>query len=250
MSLLQQGTVNFASAIQWQTESLAFGPDGFRTTRTGVAQHSVCVTEAELLQADGWEGTVNKEQGPNSRITATIAALDPDNPDTGLLPKWGLDVQFKNVPVEKSQAFRAYITANGGYYGSTFRGISAAVKAAETDDDWTLLDALSSTPKAWAWDIANGITQLEFDAVLRRTNTYASNTGQTADWTDVGKIFTTAQIVALSDPPSGIIGTLPTGYWLKTPAGADDQGDGRVTVNTLWVYGNSDEYPSHRYTYV
>lgn len=90
---------------------------------------------------------------------------------------------------------------------------------------------------------------IELDAVLRRTNTYAQNTAQTADWVDVEKVFTTAQVVALTDPPSSIIGSLPTGYWLKTPASVDDGSDGRYTVSTLWIYGSAEDYPSHQYTY-
>ncbi len=246
---MQQGTIDLSTDIQWEPASLQFGPDGFRTTKVGKAEHAVCVSEAETLQAAGWEGSVSRSQGPISQITATIAALDPDNPDDNLLPKWGLDVQYENVPAAHSQAFKAYIAANGGNNGTTFRSIVAAVEEYESDHVWTLYDALSTTPKAWAYDIIFGGTVREFKAVLRRTNTYAGSTAQTADWVDVGKIFTTAQIIALTDPPSSIIGTLPTTYWQKTPAGVDDGADGRYTVTTLWVAGTVEDYPSHRYTY-
>lgn len=250
MATVQQGTVNLATTINWFADSLYFGPDGFRRTRTGRGTHALCETEAETLQAAGWEGTVTPEGNtPYSQIQATIAALDPSTPDADLVPKWGLDVQVKNVPAEASQAFKSYITANGGNNGTTFRDIVAAVRQYEEDNEWTLYDALGTTPKAWAYDIINKRTVLEFDAVLRRTNTYAQNTAQTADWVDVGKVFTTAQVIALSDPPSSIIGSLPTGYWLKTPAAVDDGTDGRYTVSTLWIYGTAEDYPSHQYTY-
>lgn len=250
MAIVQQGTTNLSSTIQWGPDELAFGPDGFRTTRTGVGQHAICVTEASTLQAAGWEGNVSRiGTSPNSQITATIAALDPDNPDDNLLPKWGLDVQYENVPAELSQSFKAYITANGGNNGTTFRSIVAAVAQYETEQVWTLYDALGTTPKAWAYDIINRRTVREFKAILRRTNTYAGSTSQTADWVDVGKVFTTAQIVALTDPPSSIIGTLPTTYWLKSPAPVDDGADGRYTVTTLWISGTVEDYPSHQYTY-
>jgi len=124
----QQGTINLSSSIQWDESSLQFGPDGFRTTVSGTGDHALCKTEAIALQADGWEGSVAKHQGPLSRITATISTLDPDNPDNDLVTRWDLDVQWSNVPAANSQAFRDYITANGGYYGTTFREIMDAVE--------------------------------------------------------------------------------------------------------------------------
>jgi hypothetical protein len=245
----QQGTINLSTSIQWAPRTLTFGPDGFRTTKTGTAEQSVCEAEAVALQADGWEGQVTQHQGPLSRITATISTLDPDNPDNDLVTRWDLDVQWSNVPAANSQAFRDYITANGGYFGTTFREIMAAVEQYRTDGTWTLLDALGSTPKAWAFDIITGETVYEPDAVLRRSNSYPPNTALTADWTDVRKVFTTSQLTSLSDPPSAIVGTLESGYWLKTSSGSSYGADGRYEVVTSWIYGSASKYPSHRYTY-
>jgi hypothetical protein len=245
----QQGTINLSSSIQWDESSLQFGPDGFRTTVSGTAEHALCKTEAVTLQAQGWEGQVAKHQGPLSRITATISTLDPDNPDNDLVTRWDLDVQWSNVPAANSQAFWAYIEANGGKYGSTFRSIFDAVEQYRNEGTWTLLDALGTTPKAWAFDIITGETVYEPDAVLRRSNSYPPNTALTADWTDVRKVFTTTQLTSLSDPPSAIVGTLESGYWLKTSAGSSYGADGRYEVVTNWIYGGPSKYPNHRYTY-
>lgn len=249
MSEIQQGAVNLETDVQWQAESLSFGPDGFRTTKTGVAFHARARTEATLLQAGGWEGSVDPDNGPISTITATISALDPADPDADLTPKWGMDVQFKNVPAAQSQRFKAYIMATpSGFNGPRFRAIQAAVKQYQDDGTWTLFDLLTTgDDQKWALDIIEDHTLLEFDATLRRTNTYAQNTTQTADWVNVGKVFTTAQVLAIDDPPSSICGTIPTGYWLKTPASVDDGTDGRFTVNTLWLFGTAETYPPHQY---
>lgn len=246
----QQGSINLSSSIQWDESSLSFGPDGFRTTVSGTAEHALCKAEAVTLQADGWEGQVAKHQGPLSRITATISTLDPDNPDDDLVTRWDLDVQWSNVPAANSQAFLDYIASNGGNYGTTMREIMAAVEQYRNEGTWTLLDALAdSTQKAWAFDIINGETVYEPDAVLRRNNSYPPNTSNTADWTDVKKVFTTTQLTSISDPPSAIVGTLESGYWLKTSAGSSYAADGRYEVVTNWIFGTAYKFPSHRYTY-
>lgn len=244
----QQGTINLSTSIQWDESTLTFGPDGFRTTISGTGEHDLCKAEAVILQAGGYEGQVAKHQGPLSRITATISTLDPNNPDADLVTRWDLDIQWSNVPAANSQAFLDYIDANGGKYGTTMRDILAAVEQYRTDGTWTLLDALGSTPKAWAFDIINGETVYEPDAVLSRRNSYPATTTNTADWTDVKSVFTTAQLLALADPPSAIVGTLESGYWLKTSAGSSWAADGRYEVATHWIYGSATRYPTHRYT--
>jgi hypothetical protein len=252
MSASQQGSINLETDVQWQAESLQFGSDGFRTTKNGKAFHARARTEAAALQAAGWEGSVDPDgDSPISNITATIPALDPDNPDDSLNPTWNLDAQFKNVPAAKSQAFKTFIIANGGYNGATFRAIMEAVDAYEKDKDWTLYDALTGFTQAWAFDIINDNSLLELDAVLSRSNNYARSTVHTADWTNVGWIFDTADIIAITDPPNAIIGALPAaGHWLKSPPSLTYGSDGRVTTTNIWIYGTAETYPAHQYPHL
>jgi len=248
MATLQQGT-GTAADIVWERGSWAFGPSGYSKSIVGTGLHASCEALMASYQAAGWEGTCETIQGtPRSRFSATISTLDPANPDTGLVTRWELDVQWSDVPVQNSQSYWAYLESLGAAstYVPRAAAISAAADELSTGEATTLYNALASGDKPWAFDIAQGETNKEPDAVLRRLNSYPPNTAQTADWVDVKKVFTTAQIGLIATPPSAIVGTLETGYWLKTSAGSSYTSDGRYEVATHWILGR---YPSHRYTY-
>jgi len=246
MATIQQGTT---SGIVWERASWGFGPGGFSKTVVGVGLHAACEALLVSYQAAGWEGSCETIQGtPKSRFSATISTLDPTSPDSNLVTRWELDVQWSDVPAQNSKKYWAYLESLGAASTYVPRAVAIIAAADEmsagTGSD--LYTALAAGDKPWALDIALGETVKEPDAVLRRLNSYPPNTTKTADWVDVNKVFTTAQIGAITVPPSAIVGTLETGYWLKTSAGSSYTSDGRYEVATHWIWGR---YPSHRYTY-
>lgn len=237
--MIEQGT---AGEIAQQV-SYNFTPFEQVLTVSYVGNHADVEALVSTYQADGYSGSIQPYAGPKSIITGSKLV-------TGSLEtRWGLDTQFAIEDAKDSLAFHQYLD---GLASDTLRALAiadiSAAAAAFIDGDPSLHDALSdSTQKAWCRDFALNKGYPQVSAVLRRTNIYPVDTSYVSDWTDVGKIWTTAQINALTSAPSAIVGTLPSGrYWLMTPAGIDDDANGRYIVNTHWIYGR---WPSHSYTY-
>lgn len=168
---------------------------------------------------------------------------------SGVRNSWNLDVQWNDKPAGQSNKFRAWFDALATdalrfQFIADSEWIRNGNAATADPDGWATAD---STYKAWAWDVATDATVQEPTAVLRRTITWpAGSSSTTANWTDVNKVWTTAQINSLASPPPAICGTLPTAYWLMLSDEADYGADGRFTASTIWVSGT---YPTHRYTY-
>ncbi len=237
--MIEQGT---AGEIAQQV-SYNFTPFEQVLTVSYVGNHADVEALVSTYQADGYSGTIQPYSGPKSIITGSKLV-------TGSLEtRWGLDTQFEIAEARDSNSFNLYLD---GLASDTLRATAiadiTAAAAAFADGNGALHDALAdSTMKAYCRDFALSKGYPQVTAVLRRTNIYPVDTAFVADWTDVGKVWTTAQINALTSAPSAIVGTLPSGrYWLMTPAGIEDDNSGRYIVNTHWIYGR---WPSHSYTY-
>lgn len=237
--MIEQGT---SGEIE-QAESYSFTPFEQTLTETWIGNHADVAGLVTTYQGLGYSGQVSPYAGPKSVITASKIIAG------SLETRWGLDTQFAIEDAKDCLAFHQYLDglASDALRAAAIANISVAA-AAFIDGDSSLHDALAdSTQKAWCRDFALNKGYPQVSAVLRRTNIYPIDTAYVADWTDVGKVWTTAQINALTSAPSAIIGTLPSGrYWLMTPAGIDDDSAGRYIVNTHWIYGR---WPSHSYTY-
>lgn len=236
----QQGTTGL---IQ-QASTYTSDPRGITTTLSWIGTHSDAYNQMLTYRSAGWQANVMPMSGtPRSVVTATVR-----NEDDTVETIWELDVQWQKVDVEQSQSFNAYMDTLAS-------DTDRAAKIAELQDAadevlksyaTTKFDALGSDDKKWCLSIIRNDAVDEPLAVLRRVNQYPSFTTKFADWTDVNKVFTSAQITS-ADPPSAIVGTLPTAYyWLKTSGGVQYAQDGSFTVTTHWVSGR---YPSHLYTY-
>lgn len=236
---IQQGT---SGAIQ-QTTSWSFSPSGETETVSYIGDHSTLWGMVGTYRAAGWNGNVTPVAGPKSILTATRIAV------ASLTTTWELDVQWSTVEAEDSDKFWEYLD---GLASDTLRAASIAqIKAAadeiRSEGTYTLFSALpNSTEKSWCLDISVGKGVYQPAAVLRRVNAYPRNTSYVNDWADAGKVWTKAQIDALTSAPSAYVGTLPTGSkWLMTPAGASTDGEGKINFTTHWVMGR---YPTHSYT--
>ncbi len=237
----QQGTTG---AIQ-QATSYSGDPRGVTTTVAFIGTHADAATSFNTYRASGWQVNLSPISGsPRSLMTATVR-----NEDDEVVSIWELDVQWTQVSAEECRKFYAYLgtLADDNARGAKLAAIFQAVDEIRNSHASTIFAALGSTDKLWALSFVRGDVVWEPSAVLRRVNQYPSFTTNTADWVDVDKVWTKAQIDDLTDAPAAIIGTLPTGsYWLKTSAGIAYAENGSFTVTTHWVYGN---YPSHLYDY-
>jgi hypothetical protein len=236
---IEQGT---SGAIE-QAESYSFTPFEQTLTETWVGNHAAVQALVSTYQGLGYSGSVTPLQGPKSSITASKIIAG------SLETRWGLDTQFAIVDALDSRKFHIYLD---GLPSDTARAASQAriqLAASQLAEGVTTEhDALASTDeKAWARDAGFNKGYPEVSAVLTRKNMYPVDTAYVTDWADIGKVWTTAQIDALTSAPSAIVGTLPSGrVWLMTPGGIDDDSQGRYIVTTHWVYGR---YPSHAFDY-
>lgn len=84
-------------------------------------------------------------------------------------------------------------------------------------------------------------------ATLRKARVVAANTAHVADWRNVMKYISTANLIACESITATIVGTLSAGDWLKTPAGVLPRGDGLYTVTTEWIYQLPGGWSSYFY---
>lgn len=236
------------AAIKIGTSGLIQQPTTYSFTPAGgqIATYRYVGTQAEAeaeydTQVGNWkEVQVNPLTGGRAELVISVP--------TGVQQTWELDIQWNDKAPGQSNKFRSWFD---GLASDTLRqqfisDVNFLTNNQDTAADPAGWGAADSTYKAWAWDFVtdNGIA--EPSAVLRRTITWpAGDDTTTVDWTDVNKVWTTAQITALTDPPPAIAGTLPTAYWLMLSDSADYGADGRFTASTIWVQGT---YPSHKYT--
>jgi hypothetical protein len=240
----QQGT----TGVIQQATSYSGDIRGVTTTVAFVGAHADAFTQFGTYRVNGWQTTLNPISGsPRSVMTATVR-----NESDTVITIWELDVQWSQVSAEECVKFYAYLAtlADDAARGTKLALVFAAVDEIRNDHASTKFAALGATDKLWALSFVRGDVVWEPAAVLRRVNQYPSFTTKTADWVDVDKVWTVAQLTTgagAHTPPSAIAGTLPAGsYWLKTSAGIAYAENGSFTVTTHWIKGN---FPSHLYDY-
>jgi hypothetical protein len=233
------------AAIKIGTTGLIAQPTTYSFTPAGgqIATYRWVGTQAEVEAeyntrvGDDEELQINTLPGGRAELVSSIP--------TGVQQSWEVDIQWNDRLPGQSNKFRDFFD---GLASDTIR--ATFIADTESLREGTVpvgFSAQSATYQDWAWDIVYDTPIQEPTAVLRRTITWpAGDSGTTVNWTDVNKVWTTAQITALTSPPVAIIGTLPTAYWLMLSDSAEYGADGRFTASTMWVSGT---YPTHKYTY-
>lgn len=238
MAAIRIGT----SGLVQQPTQYSYTPAGGQiATYSWIGKAADAATEYNLQIADAKEAHINPLPGGRAELSVIVP--------TGVQQSWETDIQWNEKPVGQSAVFREWF--DGLADDATRFQFTADCEFIRTGQATTAdpagWGAADSTYKGFAWDIVNDATVQEPNAVLRRTITWpAGDDTTTVNWTDVNKVWTTAQITSLTDPPAAICGTLPSAYWLMLSDSAEYGADGRFTASTLWVSG---DYPSHRYTY-
>jgi hypothetical protein len=225
---------------------LEFGPQGFGYRIRKVGLHSEILALAQTLQSAGWVGSTSPiGESPKSELVATYAASgDPDNPSADVATTWELDVQMSNVPPMESEAYITWRDAN--YATSSERAALDYLMGVKYEDlPGGTFSGWDATRQAWYNTIQAQKPVQEMRSVLTKISVYPHGTSFAGDWADIGKIWTTSQIEA-TETVDERLGSLPTAYWLKCPAQAQVEENGRFTVVTRWVAGH---YESHMYTF-
>jgi hypothetical protein len=225
---------------------LEFGPQGFGYRIRKVGLHSEILALAQTLQSAGWVGSTSPiGESPKSELVATYAASgDPDNPSADVATTWELDVQMSSVPPKESEKYinwrdAAFPDPEDAALCDYLMGIGYSDLPAGEYASW------DATRQAWYNTLQAQKPVQEMRPVLTKISVYPHGTSFTGDWVDIGKIWTTSQIEA-AETVDERLGSLPTAYWLKCPAQAQVEENGRFTVVTRWVAGH---YESHMYTF-
>jgi hypothetical protein len=227
--------------------SLAFGPQGwtYRIRERGL--HADMVTRAGVLKAAGWVGDcVPIGESPKSEIVATYAvSSDPSSPGSDESIVWEMDCQFENVPAIESEKYIAF--RNAAFTSATDRALcDSLMKTPYADLPGGELAGWTTDRQSWYITIQEGRPIKEVRPVLTKLSTFPSGATSVADWTDILKVWTTAQITSAESSIPANFGTIPSLYWYKTPGRVSVADDGRVTRSTHWIAGN---YLSHEYTF-
>jgi hypothetical protein len=227
--------------------SLAFGPQGwtYRIRERGL--HADMVTRAGVLKAAGWVGDcVPIGESPKSEIVATYAvSSDPSSPGSDESIVWEMDCQFESVPAIESETYLAWRNAAFPTDGAQ-AFVDSRMKTAYGDLEASEFSGWISEQQAWYKTIQAGRPIKEVRPVLTKLSTFPSGATSVADWTDILKVWTTAQITSAESSIPSNFGTIPSLYWYKTPGRVSVADDGRVTRSTHWIAGN---YLSHEYTF-
>lgn len=238
MAAIKIGT---SGLIQQPTTYLFTPAGGQIATYRYIGTQSEVETEYNNQVGDKTEVFINTLPGGKAELVINVP--------TGAQESWEVDVQWNDKAPEASNKFRTWFDALSTeterfQFWEDVEYIRNGTAASTSPAGFA---GATSTYKAWAFDCAHGEPVQEPVAVLRRTISWPAGSGSyTVNWTDVNKVWTTAQINALTSPPSAIMGTLPTAYWLMLSDSAEYGADGRFTASTIWVSGT---YPTHKYTY-
>ena len=238
MAAIKIGT----SGLIQQPTAYSFTPSGGQiATYRYTGTHAEVAAEYNTQVGNFKEVQINPLDGGRSELVISVP--------TGVQQSWEVDIQWNERASGQSAAFRDWFDglstdSERFQFVADVEFIRSGEASTADPAGWGAADA---TYKAWAWDLASEATIQEPTAVLRRTITWpAGDDTTTVNWTDVNKVWTTAQITSITDPPPSICGTLPTAYWLMLSDQAEYGVDGRFTATTMWVSGT---YPTHRYTY-
>lgn len=230
-----------------QASGLDFGPSHWTWRVREQGTWAAMVSRAATYQAAGFQGTVDPVNGssPLATLSAHRVGSDPDDPDSDLLTTWTLDVQWDNVPAMQSLKYRTWLAAEASSDEIEMANLNRLMLS-QYDQITANYAAWNSTARGWFRTIQQNRPIKEPHPVLRRVSVHSYASSAEADWTDVGKIWTTAQIEA-AETVDEHIGTLPSGkLWLKTSGSIDEGSDGRLSVVTHWVEG---DYQSHEYDF-
>lgn len=246
MSRLIQGT----TGLVFQGISRAYSEQqGETTTEVWQGESTEVDSEYSTLRAAGVQCYTEPVGGKKYRLhvvyTDGEGSTGSGNPDDYVTPTWSIHPTIEKVSVMKSPPIRARIQLLDKTAFENFATELAHAREGDyayfasggefipyTGDDIVLNSALLEV--LMGEDIKE---QLWW--TLRKTRVCPRNTALQPDWTDIRKIWTTAQIITVESTIPANLGTLPSGDWLKLPGGSEQQTDGRSVIYTEWHYRES-----------
>ncbi len=156
------------------------------------------------------------------------------------------DVDTKAEYVAKVRAWIEAL-ARGERTWTDDDGTTLVLSQAEIIDNATVLLNLTGHTDELAWlklliqDFQSGVEAFPQSRwVLRRTMTVAEGTVIRLDLTNIGRVFTTAVLIADNSIDPDIQADLPTGYWVKRTPKKLNVGSGKYTLQYEWWF--AEEY--------
>lgn len=195
-----------------------------------------CDAEYASLKGTGPRLQIEPIEGTGQAILSIIEQGDGEgSPDDVVVTKWNLVPGVEEVSGwthPKVTQWTNQMTPDGL---ATFRSDVAGLIAG-TPFPVSNFSGLPEDLQAFVLALARGHENyITFPYTLRKTKTVSYASAITAEHDGVGFGFTTSQLYGLAEPPpAGLLGALPTYYWLKTSPGVEDMSDGRFQITVEW----------------
>lgn len=198
-------------------------------------------------QVPGYRVTRRQEQGDIWRMEVRAAqALDGSDQtsEAAIQVTWELDGNDYSVSTSKAMLLRGMPDALASYIHTRFNTL-------ESDPSLTyelaviqvrnVATANSYDPDAaeqWLRLVRGGVEAYDVSNFLLRKVTTAPNAWVSTASPNVGKLYTTAQMLAEEpDIPSGITAELPSdGYWKKNTPRRSTTGNGKIQIQQDWQH--------------
>lgn len=227
----------------------------------GDAGSTVPGTKTRDLTNAGIEHEVEWEPGKLPIVSATYPGEENQDPNTPLTDQWILDINelekdIWELPIIVDEFAKAMSAAHpplaptvqeSAYAAAQVkRDLQSIIKGEVIEHDGTFLTLAEVLATAgilgmnqtllyqFVQDLVKGVQSYEIDQyVLRRTRVVLESTAINAIDLNIRKMISTASMGTLEKAPAKfpVIGSLPTGYWLKKRPKAEPASQGRWTIH-------------------
>lgn len=201
-------------------------------------------------QVPGYLVRRRQEQGGIWRMEVRAAqALDGSDPtgDDAIQVQWDLDGNDYSISIYKAMVLRGVPQQLVTYiesWVSDMRSDKAllladAIAAVRAEADSVSYDA--DLAEGWLDLVLGGVETHDVSNFLLRKVTTAPNAWVSSASPNVGKLYTTAQLLAEEDAiPSGIVAELPSGgYWKKNTPRRSTTGNGKIQIQQDWQHADT-----------
>lgn len=201
-------------------------------------------------QVPGYRVTRRQEQGDIWRMEVRAAqALDGSDTtgEAAVQVQWDLDGNDYSLSIYKAMVLRAVPQRLVTYIESwvnelrSDKSTTSADAIAAVRAEGTLVGYSEDDAEGWLKLVVGGVETHDVSNFLLRKVTTAPNAWVSVPSPNVGKIYTTAQMLA-EEPgiPSGILAELPTdGYWKKNTPRRSTTGVGKIQIQQDWQHATT-----------
>lgn len=232
-----------------QQSSVTFGPAGWQTVIPIEGERSAIDALYALYQASGLTCSITPLAGPSARLEVTYIGSGGVGSETEapIVTEWKLTTAGAVVPIEEHYDFVAAVDRMKLAYASQGQNaVDLALRTLKEYISGTDATTLTDGVVIYIQTPANGLIGF-IELILGGTKSfqrgeptvqvqrrYQPTASYYPSLAVVNTVYTTASMVAVIDPPDGLISKLPNGDWLCDHVEYDYSSDGsRVEMQSF-----------------